>query len=89
VNGIFLAKRSGWIVRMGNGGCDAVSQYWISCWPVAFSKCKHFQNENVFKMSFYFKNVFKMKMFSFINHLQSENVFKTKINCFQNETVFT
>jgi len=35
VNGIFLAMRSGWIVRMGNGGCDAVSQYWISCWPVA------------------------------------------------------
>jgi len=27
VNGIFLAKRSGWIVRMGNGGYDAVSQY--------------------------------------------------------------
>jgi len=35
VNGIFNAKRSGWIVRMVNGGCDAVSQYWISCWPVA------------------------------------------------------
>jgi len=29
-----------------------------------------------------------MKTFSFINHLQSENVFKTKVNCFQNETVF-
>jgi len=27
VNGTFLAKRSGWIVRMG-GGCNAVSQYW-------------------------------------------------------------
>jgi len=35
VNGIFNAKRSGWIVRMVNGGCDAVTQYWISCWPVA------------------------------------------------------
>jgi len=35
VNGIFLAKRRGWIVRVGNGGCDAVSQYWISCWSVA------------------------------------------------------
>jgi len=27
VNVVFLAKRSGWIVRMGIGGCDAVSQY--------------------------------------------------------------
>jgi len=27
VNGIFLAKRSGWIVRMASGGCDAVSTY--------------------------------------------------------------
>jgi len=23
-----MIKRSGWIVRMGSGGCDAVSQYW-------------------------------------------------------------
>jgi len=28
MNGIFLAKRSGWIVRMGSGDGDAVSQYW-------------------------------------------------------------
>jgi len=29
VDGIVLAKRSGCIVHMGSGGCDAVSQYWI------------------------------------------------------------
>jgi len=28
VNGTFLAMRSGWVVRMGSGGCDAVIQYW-------------------------------------------------------------
>jgi len=28
VNGIHLTKRSGWIVRLGCGGCGAVSQYW-------------------------------------------------------------
>jgi len=28
VNGIFLAKRSGWIVRIGSGGRDAISQFW-------------------------------------------------------------
>jgi len=41
VNGIFLAKKSGWIVRMVSGGCDAQSVSIAICWPVAlFEKLK-------------------------------------------------
>jgi len=28
VDDIFYARRKGWILRKGSGGCDAVSQYW-------------------------------------------------------------
>jgi len=41
VNGSFLAKRNKWIVRMGSGGCDAVSQYWVMLACIAlFEKLK-------------------------------------------------
>jgi len=59
-NGIFLAKRSGWIVHMGSGGCNAVSQYWnmLACslgWKVKncyviLGSLKNFIGDHLSKM---------------------------------------